>query len=99
MPVVTHPCDRLLNNTLQAFERVARGLPANSEKAITDALVTYELIQPTVRAIGRDSLGVILRHGYSLPADVEAEWQLLRENCYGLVWLSCEGQRTTPYPD
>ena len=75
-----HPCDRLVSDTIIAFERIASGQPANCAKEITDALVRYDLIERTVRVVGRDSLGPVLRHGHSLLPVVEEQLKLLRRN-------------------
>ena len=61
-----HPCDRLFNDILEAFERVARGAPPNCAAPVIDVLLSYGLVRRTVRVIDRDSLGPIVRHGFSL---------------------------------
>lgn len=70
MVTESHPCDCLFNDVLQAFERVARGASPNCSNAVVDVLLTYGLIRRTVRVIGRDSLGPVIRHGYSIPPEV-----------------------------
>lgn len=78
MRASSHPCDRLLSDAVAAFERIASGQPANCAKEVTDALIKYDLIRPTVQVVGRDSLGLVLRHGHSLLPDVEKQWKFLR---------------------
>lgn len=67
-----HPCERLFNDALGAFERIARGEPSNCAAPVIDVLA-YRLIRPTVRVIDRDSLGPVVRHGYSLSSEVRSE--------------------------
>lgn len=68
-----HPCDSLFNDILEAFERIARGASPNCADALVNALLAYGLVQRTVRVIDRDSLGPIIRHGYSLSSKVRSE--------------------------
>lgn len=60
----SHPCERLLSDLVEAFECIAGGRPPACAPAIMSALLAYGLIRPTVRVIGIDSLGPIIRHGY-----------------------------------
>jgi hypothetical protein len=69
-----HPCDRLVFDAIDAFERIARGEPANCAGSVTAALLGYGLIRPTVRVIAKDSLGPVFRRGHSVAPDVELEW-------------------------
>ncbi|TWI70519.1 hypothetical protein IQ16_03692 [Bradyrhizobium huanghuaihaiense] len=68
-----HPCDRLFNDILETFERIARGASPNCADVLVKVLLDYGLVRPTVRVIDRDSLGPIVRHGYSLSSDVRSE--------------------------
>lgn len=68
-----HPCDRLFNDILEAFERIARGASPNCADSLVKVLLDYGLVRPTVRVIDRDSLGPIVRHGYSLSSEVQSE--------------------------
>ena len=68
----SHPCERLLSDLVEAFERIAKGRAPACAPAVTSALLAYGLIRPTVRVTGIDSLGPIIRHGYCV-----------RENCGG----------------
>lgn len=73
MMSANHPCDGLFNDILEAFERVARGASPNCADALVNALLSYGLIRRTVRVIDRDSLGPIVRHGYSLSSELQSE--------------------------
>ncbi|MCS3893427.1 hypothetical protein M2171_002560 [Bradyrhizobium japonicum USDA 38] len=68
----SHPCDILLNDVLEAFERVTRGTSPNCPNAVVDVLLEYGLIRRTVGVIGRDSLGPVIRYGYSVPSKARA---------------------------
>lgn len=72
----SHPCDGLFNDALEAFERVARGASPSCSNAVVDVLLGYGLIRRTVRVIGIDSLGPVVRHGYSVPSDIQSKWHL-----------------------
>ena len=68
-----HPCDHLFNDILETFECIARGASPNCADALLKVLLDYGLVRPTVRVIDRDSLGPIVRHGYSLSSEVRSE--------------------------
>lgn len=61
-----HPCDPFLTSAVQAFDRIAGGMPPNCSKSILAALIENGLIERTVRVIDRDLLGPVLRYGYSV---------------------------------
>lgn len=70
-----HPCDALVSEVANAFERIACGLTPTCQNAVTEALISAGLIRKSVRILGRDSLGLIIQHGYVLSQDAEAHWR------------------------
>lgn len=62
----THPCQAFFEAALRAFQRIALGKPPDCPQSILNALLENHLISRTVRVIDRDSLGPVLRYGYSV---------------------------------
>jgi hypothetical protein len=79
MPVMTkvkrHPCDDFLTAAAQAFDCIAAGVPPDCPQPVLNALLENGLIRRSVRVVGRDSLGPVVRHGYIVPAPVYSKWR------------------------
>jgi hypothetical protein len=70
-----HPLDDFLITTVQAFDSIAAGRPPDCPQTILDALLDRGFICRSVRVIGRDSLGPVVRHGYMVPPALHSRWR------------------------